>query len=165
MRRDTLKITVPSKQDPTWLQLRFPKSVTYVSLLKSIKPFTYRKWNPTDRCWEVHIKRLVMAVSLGLRVFSHADWSDLPGPIQVELVKGLENKRDYRRIPDDTNKSASNSSPYKVLWLIEGAPWIAVKAVYRALSMKYHPDTKNGNEKQFKRINKAYEEIRENTQQ
>ena len=46
---------------------------------------------------------------------------------------------------------------YKILNLNENASHDEIKKSFRKLSMKYHPDKNNGDDKQFKEINEAYE--------
>ena len=54
---------------------------------------------------------------------------------------------------------------YKVLGLDSLATWDEIKAAYRALAMKYHPDRNIGNEEEaerkFKEIHAAYEILME----
>ena len=53
---------------------------------------------------------------------------------------------------------------YKILGLDSLATWDEVKAAYRALAMKYHPDRNPGNagaEAKFKEIQKAYDILEE----
>ncbi len=48
---------------------------------------------------------------------------------------------------------------YAVLWLLPGAPAAVVKAAYRALAARYHPDA-GGDEELMIRLNAAYAAIR-----
>jgi DnaJ-class molecular chaperone len=53
---------------------------------------------------------------------------------------------------------------YKILGLDSLATMEEIKAAYRALAMKYHPDRNPGNqeaEEKFKQIQKAYEVLEE----
>jgi curved DNA-binding protein CbpA len=53
---------------------------------------------------------------------------------------------------------------YKILGLDSLATWDEIKAAYRALAMKYHPDRNPGNaaaESKFKEIQTAYEVLEE----
>lgn len=53
---------------------------------------------------------------------------------------------------------------YKILGIDSLASWDEIKAAYRALAMKYHPDRNPGNaeaEAKFKQIQTAYEVLEE----
>lgn len=55
---------------------------------------------------------------------------------------------------------SSSSGPYAVLGVREDASDIVVKAAYRSLQKRYHPDTGlEPDGEQSKRINAAYEEV------
>lgn len=49
--------------------------------------------------------------------------------------------------------------PYQKLFLVPGAPIEVVKAAYKALAMKYHPDRPGGDEEKMQEINAAVQEI------
>jgi hypothetical protein len=57
-----------------------------------------------------------------------------------------------------TMKSGVSSGPWKVLFLVENAPVEVVKAAYRALAMKYHPD-RGGDIKKMQELNAALSRI------
>jgi hypothetical protein len=49
--------------------------------------------------------------------------------------------------------------PYAVLHLLPDAPHEVVKAAYRALAMKYHPDKPDGDDAKMRELNDAVAEI------
>jgi hypothetical protein len=65
-----------------------------------------------------------------------------------------------------TNMFAGNNdvevpvdSPYRVLCISPDAPDFLVRAAYRSLQKKYHPDGETPNEELSKQVNNAYERI------
>lgn len=56
------------------------------------------------------------------------------------------------------------TDPYSVLGITSAASESEVKTAYRRLAKKYHPDRPDGNEAQFKRVNEAYDCIKNGTQ-
>jgi hypothetical protein len=56
------------------------------------------------------------------------------------------------------NESAPNG-PWAELYLARGAPVEVVKAAYKALAMKYHPDRPGGSVERMQRINAAIGEL------
>jgi len=51
------------------------------------------------------------------------------------------------------------TGPYGKLFLVPGAPVEVVKAAYRALAMKYHPDRPGGDVRKMQELNEAVQEI------
>ena len=56
------------------------------------------------------------------------------------------------------------NDPYKLLGVSKDTPFIEIKAAYRALAKKFHPDT-GGDNKKILAINAAWETIRNNDSQ
>ena len=50
-------------------------------------------------------------------------------------------------------------SPYRVLGISPDAPDFLLRAAYRAMQKKYHPDGESPNEELSKQVNNAYERI------
>ena len=53
----------------------------------------------------------------------------------------------------------SRTESYRVLGLDPGADEAAVRSAYRERVKEVHPDTEEGNEQAFKRVNEAYERL------
>lgn len=67
----------------------------------------------------------------------------------------------YKQLSGSTLEEA-NFDPYQVLKIQRGTELEIVKAVYRTMATKYHPDSKpSGNVEMFKRITKAFKMIEE----
>lgn len=64
----------------------------------------------------------------------------------------------YKQIGGESAKHITD--PYDVLKILRGTPFESIKAVYRSMVAKYHPDSKpSGDVEMFKRINEAFKAI------
>lgn len=135
--------------------LKHPYSRRFVSFLKSgVRPYSFRRFDSVSKQWSVHINKLPMVVTIARRYFDHVDWSSLPEDIQIKLVSRIKSNVEdesflYRR-PD--------LGPYGVLYLLDMAPMEVVKASYKALVLKHHPDH-GGDPEEFRKVQEAYDEI------
>lgn len=60
---------------------------------------------------------------------------------------------------DEGNVSRATSGPWATLYLVPGAPVEVIKASYKALAFKYHPDRPTGSEAKMKELNMAVGEL------
>jgi len=67
-----------------------------------------------------------------------------------------------RRYPGD--EAAKLYNPYELLGLSPQATNEEIKRRYKQLAIIWHPDKQCGNEEAMKRLNKAYDEIRQRRQ-
>jgi hypothetical protein len=147
-------LRIDYNKDNSFCTLIHPYNKRFIDFLKfNIKPQSYRRYNPESRKWSVHVSRLSLVVSFGKSQFSHVDYRSLPTEYQIKLV--AEMKGGMPGIPkfeiDDTN-------PYAALFVLPGAPFEVVRAAYKALVSKYHPDH-GGAQEDFLRIQSAYETL------
>jgi hypothetical protein len=69
-------------------------------------------------------------------------------------------QRQRRRAPTAT-RSPSPKEAFDILGVGPDADQAQIKAAYREKVKEVHPDTDGGDEEQFKRVNRAYERLRE----
>ena len=107
--------------------------------------------------WHVLKKHLLAVVRAGYEISGRVDYSRMPGAVQMDIA---EAKKHW--IPGSIRVGVPaakvKSDPYAVLHLLPGAPIVVVKAAFRALSKKHHPD-QGGDPNRFKEILGAYEDI------
>jgi len=115
------------------LQLEVPWDKNFTAALKSSVQTKKRAWDGNDKCWYVAKDQFDRLCFLLDKYFDDTVLIDFP---QREV----------------------SSTAWSKLWLLEGAPLEVVRAVYRTLSMLYHPD-KGGDMGTMQAINLAYKEI------
>ena len=81
------------------------------------------------------------------------EWTD---PRRNHGFEGARERRSPRRTGGRTTAEA-----YRALGLDPGASESAIRSAYREKVKESHPDTENGDERRFKRINEAYEYLTE----
>jgi hypothetical protein len=82
-----------------------------------------------------------------------------------DISKGMGNEAEWRRIfaarlgMAEALKVIGERSPLEVLELdtLQSVTWIDVKAAYRRLARKFHPDVSPRTEEEFKAVQAAYE--------
>jgi DnaJ-class molecular chaperone len=80
---------------------------------------------------------------------------------QVCFTLTGQNLRDFTsKVFNNLNKQSNITvcNPYKILGVLPDAPEYVVKAVYKAVANKVHPD-KGGSDIEFRKIQEAYETI------
>ena len=154
-----LKIEFDST-DPEWVGFRFAHNDRFLGYIQyGIRPLSYRRWNPNKKRWDIHKNKFLLAVGMGKRFFNHVDYSLVPDPLQILIVKFLNEHADrFSRAPRDP-EGVEEADPYLVLHLLPSAPWRAVQAVYRALAFELHPD-RGGDPAKFRIIQEAFETLR-----
>jgi hypothetical protein len=113
----------------------------------------------SDEGWCVHRSQIVNLTQLAYSHFHHIDYSALSNDLQMKIVQ--ERPR-WRRIAPG-NQSVDLTKPskaeaYRELYLTPDAPTFVVKAVWRVLAKKFHPD-QGGDEEKFKQLKEAYEQV------
>lgn len=136
-----LTVTINKGRDCYLVQLQSATPEPFgiaIARLKEAVPASRRRYNPELNLWEISaaVRGALAAWAFGLTTF-----------FDVEIMGDA--------LPET---QAADSSPYAALWLRDGAPLDVVKAVYRALALRTHPD-RGGSTEEMQRLNAAYEQI------
>lgn len=121
----------------------------FVDDIKSIIPRDFRKWDKDNRVWLVHVSELNALIDI-LKTYY-----DVTINISNKKFKSLLN--DIVKLNEYYNDADDD---YSVLYLLPNAPEEVVKASYRALIKKYHPDVNDSGSDISKKINIAYNRIK-----
>lgn len=121
--------------DKNWVCFKTKNKSLSNLVAKCVKPSSYRRFEVTTNTWYVYYDKLPLLVGLARRFNMQVDWSDLPESWQVLIVQNRD------RVIEVENEV---SSAFKTLFLTEDAPIEVVKASYRALVSRYHPDHNDG---------------------
>jgi hypothetical protein len=117
----------------SWVELGgfiLPRFLTQVKSL--ILPDSYRIFDTSTMKWSVHLERRDMLLNLAKKHYGE----------DLELI----------------GFNVVTEGPFKELFVTSDAPFEVIKASYKALSSKYHPD-KGGTEEDMIRLNQAYANI------
>jgi DnaJ-class molecular chaperone len=115
---------------------------------------SYRRFDANTKKWSVHVAKLPQVVAAGRKFFDHVDYRSLPGDLQIKIVKFLEDATE-ESLPHSFN---IQKRPHAVLFVMENAPEEVIKAAYKALAAKHHPDH-DGDPEVFMEIQDAYEKL------
>jgi predicted negative regulator of RcsB-dependent stress response len=116
-----------------------------------------RTWFAKKSCWVIVPDVLPDVISFSRHLFNHIDTSSLPINYQKIIQSVLQGTWDKSK---NTVKSPLNSEgDHAELFLLDSAPEFVVKATYKALAKRYHPDGDEPDEDTFKRIKDAYESL------
>jgi len=111
-------------------EVYFPRNVKFEDFLRNVLKPDLRAWSPTRRCW------VVVPEAVGL--------------IRKVASDYFEDIYFTEKIPN---------SNYEILYLLPEAPIEVVKAAYKVLVKKYHPDSSTADHKKFLEISEAYKKI------
>lgn len=101
--------------------------------------------------WFVHQEFLSRVVTIARSKSVVVDYHTLPDDIQI-LIASKRSTSNY------TKSTQSYGDAYSALHILPTAPEYVIKAVYRAMAKKHHPD-QGGEAEEFRRITEAYKEL------
>ena len=141
------------------IELRF-KDKNLQDFLSMHIPSSTRTWNKKDGCWAIVPQILSEVIAYARHSFNHIDASSLPIKYQRVVQKALQGFTESSSTSNKNNKKyiIEEDSPYTTLYIEHGAPDFVVKAAYKALAFKYHPD-RGGDTERFKAVTDAYNKI------
>ncbi len=120
-----------------------------IDLLKSSIAIPQRLYNPAMREWFVD-----EGAAGRMRWWLEYCRANLSA--EVEWLDGDDSETEWTPPNSARPKSAD---PYQTLHLLPSAPLEVIKAAYKALAIKHHPDKHGGDEERMKAINDAYRRL------
>lgn len=147
-------LTIHFDPDTRFCSLTHPYNKRFVAFVsQGIKPLSFRRYDDRTRRWEVHINKIPQVVAAAKRFFEHVDYRALPPDVQIKIVQFAEKSGD---LPVGHTRP---KTPYEVLYLATNAPPEVIKAAYRALAQKHHPDH-GGDPNKFREIDEAWKKLK-----
>jgi len=110
-----------------------PYNPNFLNDFKIVIPIPYRRWNPTSKCW--YVSKICIA----------------------DLIPLL--KKYFKNIKTNIGAESSSENPYTIMGLTSKASNEVIKAAYKALALKLHPD-RGGDSNKMEELNLAYEKIK-----
>jgi hypothetical protein len=145
-----VKISIePTPTGDYLIRLRSDDSDAFHAAIRGLKDMidpSSRLWQPASKSW-----RILPDGQLFIK-----DWLTLCKETFGAEVSWTSAKKDDRRW--NVPKSKPEVDPFATLHLLPSAPPEVVKAAYKALAMKHHPD-RGGSVEEMQRVNVAYETI------
>jgi len=117
-----------------FLILEAPYSVDFTNTLKQSIPTKKRTWDGNDKAWYIVSDQL------------------------DKLCHILDMYYDETILLDFPAQEVATDS-WSKMFLTEGAPVEVIRAVYRVLAMKYHPDRNGGDGSKMAELNGVYKEL------
>lgn len=127
-----------------------PYDANAVAELKAYLTWSARKWDPDRKCWRIRKTHL-------------ADFLDIIDPyfnyfVFDSRLQYSPGAQPFTPKPPPANGVNAQTELYRKLHLSPGAPLEVVKAAYKAMAMRSHPDAGGSHEKMVE-VNAAYEAI------
>lgn len=149
------KLTVNFDPDTRFCELIHSynkRFVTYVS--QAVKPPSRRKYSSETRRWSVHVSKLPQVVAVATRYFQHVDYRAVPPEVQIRIVQFMDRVRSAPPVVGGRHKT-----PHEMLFVTPDAPPEVIKAAYRALAQKHHPDH-DGDPERFREVDEAWKKLK-----
>jgi hypothetical protein len=152
-------LTITYNPETKFCPLTHPYSKRFVAYVsQGVKPLSYRRYDEGNKRWEVHAVKVPQVVAAARRYFDHVDYKALPPELQISIVQYEKGKQSGAAYPVSGGARLAKS-PHAILFVAPDAPQEVIKAAYRALASKYHPDH-GGDPEAFRKIDEAYKELK-----
>ena len=141
------KILLSLTGDQISVKLKSSDRDAFVFLIEALKdaiPAYDRTYSPASREWFIHASARD----------SLDNWLDDARAVFNASVEWQPTKHEHTRA-----KPRNETNAHAVLHLLPSAPPEVVRAAYKALAMKHHPDH-GGDTEAMQRLNEAYERLR-----
>ena len=117
-------------------------------------PISDRSFSRKDGGWIILPKQLGKVVAFASTWSSHVDINQLPPHLKFVASKFILGEQ------QTTSAPSKEKTPYDILFIKKNAPPEVIKAAYKALAKKYHPDNGDtGDATEFRKIQEAYNKI------
>jgi hypothetical protein len=137
-------------------RLRFPYDAAVVARIKELPRHT-REWEPDEKAWFVP-DRWLLTVKSHLTRTQDVVWeaAEEPETPAEAFQRGWE--AGLRQARESGMGVAGLTEAHRALWVLPGAPVEVVKAAFRALAARAHPDV-GGTHEGMVKLNAAYETL------
>jgi hypothetical protein len=117
-----------------------------------------RVWSKVDCCWAILPEALAevvanVAVSPNVENIHYKPLPDIYKDVVVSMLRKF-GRKNYSEPTTPISSSARDT-----LFVAKDAPDEVIKAAYKALAKKYHPDSENGSNTRFLEIRAAYDKL------
>ena len=142
------------KQEGDWIAFE-STNAAFINRVKVGLGPGYRKYDSKSRKWLVLYTKGSDLVGLASKYYQ-VDWGELPGAWQMLIVGGRG-----RSTTQVQPVAPSRKSPYATLHLLDTAPPLVVRVVYKALLLEHHPDHNDGvgDRERLNEVIEAYRKI------
>jgi len=128
------------------VEIKGPYNEDFKEALKQHIPWQFREWRPEKKVWWVRSDYIADAITICNHYYDHV------------VRSSYEHEEKPPPPPPKRPSSKQYKGPHATLYLLPEAPTEVVKAAYRALSKKLHPDL-GGSNGEMQELNRAYKEI------
>lgn len=144
-----------------------PYNNEWVNAVKFLIPRSARDWNENSGIWEFGCQYYNCVVELTQHFFGSGIIDSTGGMEDTQQdmswVPRWEQYQQGRQTAKETRKETflnAKRDPFDVFYLLPSAPSYVIKAVYRSMSAKWHPDVPGGDEAMMVEINRSYNELK-----
>ena len=143
-----------TQEAPCWVRLNGAVGKLEACVRQGIRPTTRRKYDHMSGTWLVHWHWTGWVAKLAREQGYIVDWKELPDRWQM-VAAGASPAPGSEFLAVQPPKEAT---PFDALYVVPTAPDEVIKAAYKAMASKTHPD-KGGDAAEFRKVSEAYDKI------